>query len=141
MPMSSEIRTFVIPDDAPDPARVEIAGFLRSVMVDRIDTAYTDGAWRVLVLYQDTRRKEESEQIESAIRGCLASWRDQLAARTGQAREDILTEALLTDIAHYAPTTERELAAIASSHPEIDVTAYGAAIVAEVKQMLDALID
>jgi len=138
--MSSEVRTFVIPDGASDQARQDIAGFLRSVVVDRIDTAYADGAWRVLVLFQDARHKEESEQIESAIRGALASWRDQEAARSGLAKEDVFTDALLDEIAHYAPTTERELTSIASAQ-NIDVGQYGAAIVLEVKKMLDALID
>ena len=138
--MSSEVRTFSIPDHNPDQARLDIAGFLRSVVVDRIDTAYADGAWRVLVLFQDARRKEESEQIESAIRGALATWRDRESNRSGIAREEVATDALLDEIAHYAPTTERELFAIASAQ-NIDVGLHGAAIVLEVKKMLDALIE
>ncbi len=138
--MSSEVRTFVIPDDSPEIARGEVADFLRSVVVHRIDTAYADGAWRVLVLHEDARRKEESEQIESAIKGALVVWRDRLAARDGIPRETVLPEALLSEIAHYAPTTERELATIASSR-NFDISSYGAAIVLEVKKMLDALIE
>ena len=138
--MTTEVRTFVIPDDSHDLARAEVAAFLRAVTVERIDTAYADGSWRVLVLYQDARRKEESEQIESAIRGALASWRDGPAKREGVSRDSILTEDLLTEIAHYAPTTERELSTIAASH-NADLGVYGAAIVLEVKKMLDALIE
>ena len=138
--MSSEVRTFVIPDGASDQAQHDIAGFLRSVVVDRIDTAYADGAWHVLVLFQDARRKEESEQIESAIRGALVTWRDREAVGSGVPREEVATDALLDEIAHYAPTTERELLSIASAQ-NIDVGFHGAAIVLEVKKMLDALIE
>jgi len=70
----------------------------------------------------------------------LITWRDREAARSGVAREEICTDALIDEIAHYAPTTERELAAIASAQG-IDVGPYGAAIVLEVKKMLDALIE
>lgn len=138
--MSSEVRTFVIPDANAEQGRSDIADFLRSVVVERIDTAYADGAWRVLVLFEDARRKEESEQIESAIRGALQTWRKREAARSGTSAEAICTDALLDEIAHYAPTTERELATIASSQ-SIDVGVHGAAIVLEVKKMLDALIE
>ncbi len=138
--MSSEIRTFVIPDANPDQVRHDVAGFLRSVVVDRIDTAYVDGAWRVLVLYQDARRKEESEQIESAIKGGLVGWREREALRSGNSRESIVSDELLAEIAHCAPTTERELAIITATHGA-DVGPYGAAIVQTVKAMLDALIE
>ena len=138
--MTTEVRTFVIPDDSPEQARTEIAGFLRAVAVERIDTAYHNGAWHVLVLHQDGRRKEESEQIESAIKDALSSWRDRLASREGISRDSILPDDLLAEIAHYAPTTERELSTIASARG-IDVSSYGATIVLEVKKMLDALIE
>ena len=138
--MTTEVRTFVIPDDNPDPARNEIAGFLRSVVIERVDSAYADGAWHVLVLHQDARRKEESEQIESAIKDALTTWRDRLATRESVSRESILADDLLNEIAHYAPTTERELATIASAQG-FDVSSYGSAIVLEVKKMLDALIE
>ncbi|MEI6558320.1 MAG: HRDC domain-containing protein [Rhodospirillaceae bacterium] len=138
--MTTEVRTFVIPDDSPDLAAAEIAGFLRAVVIERIDTAYANGAWHVLVLHQDARRKEESEQIESAIKDALTSWRDRLAAREGIARESILPDDMLAEIAHYAPTTERELSTIASAHG-FDVSSFGATIVLEVKKMLDALIE
>lgn len=139
--MTTEVCTFVIPDDNPDPARADIAGFLRSVVIERIDTAYVDGAWRVLVLHQDARRKEESEQIESAIKDALVSWRDRQANLDGLSPDSVLSDELLTEIAHYAPTTERELATIASAQGFTSVSNYGAAIVLEVKKMLDALIE
>lgn len=138
--MSSEVRTFILPDAAPDPERQEITSFLRSVVVDRIDTAYADGAWRILVLYQDAKRKEESEQIESAIKDALNVWRDREARRTGISREAVLSDELLAEIAHYAPTTERELSAIAAAQGTV-AGANGAAIVQTVKAMLDALIE
>jgi len=138
--MSSEVRTFVIPDANPDQVRQDVAGFLRSVVVDRIDTAYADGAWRILVLYQDARRKEESEQIESAIKGALMEWREREAGRTGINREAIVSDELLAEIAHYAPTTERELSTIAAAQG-VEVGLHGAAIVQTVKAMLDALIE
>ena len=138
--MTTEVRTFIIPDDSPDLARTEIAAFLRSVVIERIDSAYANGAWHVLVLHQDARRKEESEQIESAIKGALLAWRDQQARRDDLPRESVLPDDLLTEIAHYAPTTERELSTIASARG-IDVSRHGAAIVLEVKAMLDALIE
>jgi ribonuclease D len=138
--MSSEVRTFIIPDANPDQVRHEVAAFLRSVVIDRIDTAYADGAWRILVLYQDARRKEESEQIESAIKGTLLEWREREAGRSGINREAIVSDELIAEIAHYAPTTERELSTIVAAHGA-DVGLHGAAIVQAVKAMLDALID
>ncbi len=138
--MTTEVRTFVIPDESPELATADIAGFLRAVEVERIDTAYADGAWHVLVLHQDARRKEESEQIESAIKDALAGWRDRLATKEGVSRDSILPDVLLSEIAHYAPTTERELLTIASSHG-FEVGRYGASIVLEVKKTLDDLIE
>ena len=138
--MTTEVRTFVIPDGSPDPAQTAIGDFLRAVTVERIDTAYADGAWHVLVLHQDARRQEESEQIESAIKDALVTWRDRLATRESVTRNSILSDELLAEIAHYAPTTERELATIASAQG-FDVSGYGGAIVLEVKKMLDALIE
>ena len=138
--MSSEVRTFVIPDADPDQMRSDVANFLRSVVVDRIDTAYANGAWRILVLYQDARRKEESEQIGSAIRGALLTWREREAERSGVNRDAIVSDELMTDIARYAPTTERELSTIVAAHGA-DVGLHGAAIVQTVKAMLDDLIE
>ena len=138
--MSIEIRTFTIPDHAPDTARTEVGDFLRVAKVERIDTAYADGAWRVLVIHHDVRQKEESEQIESAIKDGLTSWRDRLATREGVSRDSILADDLLAEVAHYAPTTEVELATIASAQG-LDVSCHGAAIVQEVRKTLDALID
>ncbi len=138
--MSSEVRTFVLPDAGPEQGRLEVANFLRSVVVDRIETAYADGAWRLLVLYKDARQQEESEQIESAIKDALSLWRDQEARRTGQEREAILSDDLLAAIAHYAPTTERELSTIVGSQGSA-LGPYAGAIVQTVKAMLDALIE
>ncbi|MEI8395828.1 MAG: HRDC domain-containing protein [Rhodospirillaceae bacterium] len=138
--MSTEIRTFVIPDADPDQDRSEMAAFLRSVVVERIETAYSEGAWRMLVFYEDARRKEESDQIESAIKSALIAWRDQEAAREGKPQDNILSDSLLNEIAHFAPTTERELIAIATAMG-VSVGPFGSAIVIVVKKMLDDLIE
>ncbi len=138
--MSTEVRTFIIPDANPDQIRHTVAAFLRSVVVDRIDTAYADGAWRMLVLYQDARLKEESDQIESAIKGDLLTWREREAERSGVAREAIVSDEVIADIARYAPTTERELSTILAAHAA-EAGLYGAAMVQSVKATLDALIE
>ena len=91
--MSAEIRTFIIPDEHSEEARERLAHFLRSVEVTRIDTAYADGAWRILVLFQDMRLKEEAKQIESAIIAALNGWCERAALRDGVSAEMVLPEA------------------------------------------------
>lgn len=138
--MTTEIRTFQIPDTDRDGAQEIVSGFLRTVEVERIDTAYADGAWRILVLYQDLRRKEESKQIESAIVAELSAWRDKAAARNGVSREALLPDDLLPEIARFAPTTERELSVILGSR-DIDVGPLAQEIAAVVRNTLEALVD
>ncbi|WP_029007837.1 HRDC domain-containing protein [Azospirillum halopraeferens] len=138
--MTTEIRTFQIPDGDREEAQAQLAAFLRTVEVQRIDTAYADGAWRILVLYQDLRRKEESRQIESAIVGALNTWRERMAMRTGASRDSFLPDDLLPEIARFAPTTERELSVIVGTR-DIDVGHHGAEIVQVVRSTLDELID
>ncbi|MBP2313251.1 HRDC domain-containing protein [Azospirillum soli] len=137
--MSTEIRTFIIPD-ADAEAQSHLSAFLRTVEVQRIDTAYKDGAWRVLVLYQDLKRKEESQQIEAAISAALNGWRDRAALREGLSRDAILPDELVPEIARFAPTTERELSIIVGAR-DLDVGHYGAEIVQVVRSTLDELID
>ncbi|HYH36694.1 MAG TPA: HRDC domain-containing protein [Azospirillum sp.] len=138
--MSTEIRTFRIPDADPDPAQAELSSFLRTVEVERIDTTYADGAWRVLVLFQDLRRKEESLQIETAIAAALNGWRDRIAAQEGVPRDAILPDDLVPEIARYAPTTEHELGVLVGSR-DLDIGPHGAEIVGVVRSTLEDLID
>lgn len=138
--MTTEIRTFQIPDAERDEAQAVIGAFLRTVEVERIDTAYADGAWRVLILFQDLKRKEESIQIETAIVRALESWRDQAAQRNGVARETVLPDELLPEIARFAPTTERELSVIIGTR-NAEVGTHGADIVHVVRSTLEELVD
>jgi ribonuclease D len=138
--MSTEIRTFRIPDLDAEAAQSDLSAFLRTVEVERIDTAYADGAWRVLVLFQDLRRKEESIQIETAIAAALNGWRDRIAAREGLARDTVLPDELVPEIARYAPTTEHELTVLVGSRG-LEVGPHGAEIVGVVRSTLEDLID
>lgn len=138
--MTTEIRTFRIPDAEPESAQTELSSFLRTVEVERIDTAFADGAWRVLVLFQDLRRKEESLQIETAIAAALNGWRDRVATREGVARDAVLPDDLVTEIARYAPTTEHELSVLVGSR-DLDIGPHGADVVAVVRNTLEELID
>lgn len=138
--MSTEIRTFMIPDASAEEAQAHLSAFLRTVEVQRIDTAYADGAWRVLVLYQDLKRKEEAIQIEAAINAALNNWRDRAAAREGLTRDAVLPDELVPEIARFAPTTERELSIIVGAR-DLGVGQHGAEIVQVVRATLDELID
>lgn len=138
--MTTEIRTFILTDGTGSAENDDLSSFLRTVEVQRVDTAYADGAWRILVLYQDLKRKEESAQIESAIVGALNTWRDRVAARSGISRDAVLPDEIVVEIARYAPTTEHELAVIISGRG-FDVGQHGAEIVQVVRQMLEDLID
>lgn len=138
--MSTEIRTFQIPDVDGEEARADLSAFLRSVEVERIDTAYSSGAWRILVLYRDMRHKEETLQIEAAIAAALNAWRDRVAAGDGVSRDAVLPDDLVPEIARFAPTTERELSVIVGSR-NCDLGDRGVEIVAVVRGTLEALID
>jgi ribonuclease D len=138
--MTTEIRTFQIPDETREEAQATLSAFLRTVEVKRIDTAYADGAWRILVLYQDLRRKEEALQIETAIGAALNAWRDRVAARDALPREAVLPDELVAEIARFAPTTEHELSIIVGARG-FDVGAHGGEIVQTVRSTLDELID
>jgi len=138
--MNLEIRTFAIRDAAAEEDEGRLASFLRTVEVDRIDTAYADGAWRVLVQYRDLRRKEERAQIETAIQAALNSWRAEVARNTGLEKDAVLPAALLSEIARYAPTTEIELAVIGNSIG-VSTRERGAEIVRVVRQTMEDLTD
>ncbi|CAO3415724.1 HRDC domain-containing protein [Azospirillum endophyticum] len=138
--MSTEIRSFSIPDAAAEEAQTQLSAFLRTVEVQRIETAYADGAWRVLVLYTDLRRKEESQQIEAAIAAALNGWRDKAATQAGVTRDAVLQDELLSEIARFAPTTEHELSIIVNARGQA-ASPYGGEIVQVVRSTLDLLID
>lgn len=138
--MTTEIRTFRIRDDAVQEDEAVLAEFLRTVEVTRIETAFADGAWRILVLYEDLRRREETRQIHSAIVAALNQWRRRTAAATGGRREDVIPDPAVSEIARYAPTTEIELGVLAGSLG-IDVAVHGAAIVQVVRQTLEELTE
>ncbi len=101
--MSTEIRTFTIPDIDAEEAQAHLSSFLRTVEVQRIDTAYAVDGWRVLVLFTDLKRKEESQQIEAAIAAALNGWRDRTAARSGTTRDAVLADDLVQEIARIRP--------------------------------------
>lgn len=138
--MSTEVRTFTIPDAQADEAQANLSAFLRTVEVHRIDTAYSDGAWRVLVLFQDLKRKEESQQIEAAIGAALNSWRDRVAKANGVGRDAVLADDLVMEIARFAPTTEHELSIIIGAR-DLPIGQHGGEIVQVVRSTLDLLID
>ncbi|WP_044559613.1 HRDC domain-containing protein [Azospirillum sp. B4] len=136
--MTLEIRTFSIRDAAHEEDEVRLASFLRTVEVSRIDTAYAEGAWRVLVQYRDLRRKEETAQIESAIISAINGWRTEVAKALGVDKEEILPNSVVAEIARYAPTTEIELSVI-SGASGFDVAGRGGQIVQIVRQTMEDL--
>ncbi|MFM2045868.1 MAG: hypothetical protein RLY86_4444 [Pseudomonadota bacterium] len=138
--MTIDIRTFAIRDAAAEEDESRIAAFLRTVEVERIDTAYADGAWRILVQYRDLRRKEERAQIETAIQAALNSWRAEMARNLGVDRDVVLPTAVVGEIARYAPTTEIELTVIGNA-VGANVKQYGADIVRVVRQTMEELTD
>jgi ribonuclease D len=138
--MNLEIRTFTIRDEAASEDERRIAAFMRSVEVERIDTAHSDGAWRILVHYRDLRQKEERAQIETAIQAALNSWRADVARNTGVEKDAVLPGTLLVEIARYAPTTEVELAVIVNSSGAA-LHGRGAEIVRVVRQTMEELTD
>lgn len=136
--MNLELRTFTIRDLTVEEDELRIAGFLRTVEVERIDTAYADGAWRVMVHYRDLRRREEQAQIETAIQAALNGWRGEVARQLGVDREEVMSNHLLAEVARFAPTTEVELSVIVSSLGE-DAHKRGVEIVRVVRQTMEDL--
>lgn len=87
-----------------------VSAFLRSVQVERVETAYADGAWRLLVVYRDRKDQEEAAQIASAVAAALRDWRQEAAGRKDMAESAVLSDALLEKVALAVPTTTIELA-------------------------------
>jgi ribonuclease D len=108
--MSLRLKTFEVRDGAYKRDDEEaVDSFLHSVAVERIDTAYAEGGWRVLVLFHDTRHKEEAAQIASVIAAALKDWRAEKAAALGENPADLLPDDAIDKVAHYVPTTAIEL--------------------------------
>jgi ribonuclease D len=136
--MNLELRTFTIRDANTEEDELRVASFLRSVEVERLDTAYVTDGWRILVHFRDLRRKEEQAQIETAIQAALNSWRNEVARPLGVDREEVLSNHLLAEVARFAPTTEIELSVIVSSLGE-DAHKRGVEIVRVVRQTMEDL--
>jgi ribonuclease D len=88
--MSSEIRTFKIRDAAVHEDELALGEFLRTVDVVRIETTYAGGAWHILVMFEELRKREETAQIQSAIVAALNNWRAQAAAAHNIEREAVM---------------------------------------------------
>ena len=136
--MKGEIRTFKIRDAAVQEDEAVLSAFLRTVDVRRIETAYADGAWHILVMFEDLRRREETAQIRTAIHEALNHWRTRTAQAQGVPRDALMPDAALREIARYAPTTEIELSTIAGALG-MDLSEHGAAVLQVVRQTLEDL--
>lgn len=136
--MTADIRTFKIRDAHVREDEATLREFLRTVEVRRIETAFSDGAWHILVMYEELRRREEIRQIQSAIVAALNGWRAQAAVDLGHSRDEVLPDRAVTEIARYAPTTEVELGVIAGTLG-LDLSGHGLSIVQVVKQTLEEL--
>ena len=135
--MSSEIRTFKIRDAVVHEDELALGEFLRTVDISRIETTYSDGAWHILVMFEELRKREETAQIQSAIVAALNHWRAQAAAHNIE-HEAVMPSAAVQEIARYAPTTEIELTVVGNALG-IDTSVFGAAIVQVVRQTLEEL--
>ena len=135
-----KVRTFHISDDDPRAGEEAIANFLAHVHVDRIETAYADGGWRTLIIYNDPRQAEEAEQIASVIAANLRGWRDGPASGFGGDGAVVLSDDLIGQIAQYVPTTALELRVILNSgNVHEAVHRHQDDIVQVVRQTLDDL--
>jgi ribonuclease D len=138
--MRSEVRTFKIRDAAVLEDEAALAEFLRAVEVKRIETAFAGGAWHILVMFEDLRRREETAQIQSTIITALNQWRKQAAADLGIERDALLSDSAVREIARYAPTTVIELNVI-SGTLDCHIGEHAQSIVLVVRETLEALTD
>ena len=138
--MSLSVRTFEVREGAQKADdECSITAFMKSVDVDRVDTAFVDGAWRLLVLYRDMREREEAEQIASVIASSLRSWRDMKAKRQQIEAVQVLSDDVLTQVAQLVPTTTLELRVVLGKEGE-PVSAFEDEIVAVVRDALGELV-
>lgn len=137
--MTLRARTFQI-RDGEEAANDEesLAGFLRQVQVERIETAHLPDGWRLLVFYNDTKAAEESAQIASALASSLRLWRRDMSRNLAVPEDDILSDPDLQEVARYAPTTTLELRVVLGVKGEGGTT-YENEIVQAVRETLDDL--
>lgn len=138
--MSLNVRTFQVrAGDSQAEDESAVAHFLKSVDVDRVDTAFSDGAWRLLVLYRDRREREESEQIASVIAFSLRSWRTAKAKAEGMDPSEVLSDEVLTQVAQFVPTTTLELRVVLGQEGA-PISPFEEDIVHVVREALDELV-
>ena len=138
--MSLSVRTFEVRSGAQkSDDEASIGAFMKSVDVDRVETAFVDGAWRLLVLYRDLREREEAEQIASLVASSLRSWRDAKARRERTAPTDVLADDVLAQVAQFVPTTALELRVVLGQEGQ-PVSAFEDEIVAVVRDALGELV-
>lgn len=137
--MSMKIRTFEIREgDAAVEDENRVSSFLRTAEVERIETAFAEGSWRLLILYNDQKDKEESAQIASTIAAALRQWRRGIAQREGIEPAAVLADEAIAQVAQYVPTTPLELRLVLGKDSAA-AEAYKSEIVQIVRQTLDAL--
>ena len=137
--MSLRVRTFEVRNGShkrDDEDTVD--SFLRSVSVDRIDSAYSGGSWQVFVLFHDTRQKEEAEQIASVIISALRVWRMTKAEEKSIDPLYLLPDETIEKVAHYVPTTAIELRVVMGDSQET-AGVYAEEIVEIVRDTLNDL--
>ena len=138
--MSLSVRTFEVRAGAQKAEdESSITAFMKSVDVDRVDTAFVDGAWRLLVLYRDMREREEAEQIASVIASSLKSWREMKAKREQLDPTEVLSDEVLAQVAQFVPTTTLELRVVLGQDGE-SVSPFENEIVAVVRDSLGELV-
>ena len=136
--MALRVRTFRIHDESAVDDEALLDQFLRSVDVDRVDTAAANDGWRVAVLFHDQREKEEAEQIASVVAGALKAWRSNCAEAAGEPPIVILSDDALDLIARCIPTTTLELRAMLGEEDAV-ATTHAHEIVQVVRNTMDAL--
>lgn len=138
--MNLSVRSFEIPGgDKRDAAETCVSDFLGSVEVERIETAFENGVWRLLVMFRDRREKEEAAQIAQVVSSALKQWREQIAAATDVAPTDILSDEVMASVARYVPTTTLELNVVLGAAAE-PILQYQNEIVAVVRETLGELV-
>ena len=138
--MSLRVRTFEIRSGGRAVEDEElVSAFLRSVRAEKIETAFANDGWRLLVIYDDLKEKEESAQIASAIAAELKTWRADVARNLGVGPVDVLSEEQVLQVARFVPTTPPELRLVLGMNNG-QQNAYENEIVHVVRQALDDLI-
>ena len=138
--MSLSVRSFEIPSgEGRDVAETLVTEFMASVEVERVETAFDDGAWRLLVMFRDRREQEEAAQIAQVVSSALKQWRDRVAQATDVLPDDVLSDEVMASIARYVPTTTLELNVVLGAAAE-PIVQYQNEIVAVVRDTLGELV-